>query len=108
MGWVSVGTSAGAYAAFFVIFSALWAPVYLAGADGILFLFPLALVALVPVLVLALGATVTGAIAWSSDRARIQRASPVAILGAVSGLVLLVLALPVLWFGISPLALIAG
>jgi hypothetical protein len=102
---VSVVTSACAFLIFATVFVILWGPVYLTGSEGNLFLYPLAFVALVPMFLLGLSGIVTGAIALTIPSAT-QRSSRLSRIGVAIGALLVILAVPVLWFGNAPLVFV--
>jgi hypothetical protein len=101
---VSVVTTACALLIFATVFVILWGPVYLTGSEGNLFLYPLAFVALVPMFLLGLSGIVTGTIALYIPSAT-QRSSRLSRIGLAIGVLLVILAVPVLWFGNAPLFL---
>jgi hypothetical protein len=101
---VSVVTTACALLIFATVFVVLWGPVYLTGSEGSLFLYPVALLALVPMFLLGLAGIVTGAVALSIPSAT-KRSPRLATVGLATGALLLILAVPVLWFGNAPLFL---
>jgi hypothetical protein len=101
---VSVLTTACALLIFATVFIILWGPVYLTGSEGNLFLYPVALLALVPMFLLGLAGIVTGATALSIPSAT-KRSPRLATVGLAIGVLLVILAVPVLWFGNAPLAL---
>jgi hypothetical protein len=103
---VSVTTSACASILFLAVFFALWGPVYLTGAETNLFLFPVALIAMAPVLILGVTAIATGATALLGRRSGGGFSLPWAVAGMVTGALIVLLAVPVLWFGNAPLSIL--
>jgi hypothetical protein len=94
---VAILTGAVALGVYAVLWCVMWIPFYIDG-TGLLILYPLFLLAWVPIELLALLSLVFAIIALSMRRGR--TAGTVAIL--VADVVFVVLSLPTLWFGEFP------
>jgi hypothetical protein len=97
--WANVAILTGAVAlgVYAVLWGVMWIPTYIDG-TGLLILYPLFLLAWVPIELLALLSLVFAIIALAMRRGR--TAGTVAIL--VADVVFVVLSLPTLWFGEFP------
>ena len=102
--WAKVGIVTGAVAlgAYAVLWCLMWIPTWIDG-TGLLILYPLFLIAWVPVELLSLVSAVFATVALALRQGR--TAGTVAILAA--DVVFLVLSLPTLWYGEVPLSLFA-
>ncbi|OUE30608.1 hypothetical protein BFL35_09280 [Clavibacter michiganensis] len=99
---VAILTGSVALGVYAVLWCVMWIPTYVDG-TGLLILYPLFLLAWVPIELLALLSLVFAIVALATRKAR--RAGTVAILAA--DVVFLVVSLPTLWFGEIPWYLFA-
>lgn len=99
---VAIVTGAVAFGAYAVLWSVMWIPVRIDG-TGLLLLYPLFLVAWLPVELVSLVSAVFATVALALRQGR--TAGTLAIL--VADVVFLVLSLPTLWYGEVPLYLFA-
>jgi hypothetical protein len=97
-----------ALALYAVTFLMLWLPVYAFGSDAGLLLWPIALLALLVVCVLGLLSIIYGARGLTRVDTHGAMGRGKALSGLVTGLSLLILGAPVLWFGDVPLVLLTG